>query len=115
MTSPLLNRHPSWFSDPDTFNPDRFLEDPQLMKRHLTFGKGGRVCLGINLAYQELHSFPAALFLRYGRYDESLKDQKGPTLELYETTKMDVELYSDFVTAGTHPDSKGVRVRVRRS
>lgn len=113
MTSPLLNRHPSWISDPETFNPDRYIVDPQLMRRHLTFSKGGRICLGINLAYQELQSFTAGLFRKYGRYDRNLERQNGPTLELYQTTSRDIELYSDFVTAHTYPGSEGVRVRVR--
>lgn len=113
MSAVLLNRHPSWYSDPDTFNPDRYIEDPKLFRRNLTFSKGGRQCLGINLAYQELQTFTAGIFRKYGRYDETLGSGQGPTMELYETTVKDVEMYSNYVSPHAYPESQGVRVRVR--
>lgn len=113
MTAPLINRHPAWFDNPDLFNPDRYIENPALLRRNLTFSKGGRVCLGMNLAYQEMQTFVAGIFRKYSRYDESLKSQPGPTLELFETTKEDFEMYSDYVTPHPKPGSRGIRVRVR--
>lgn len=113
MTAPLINRHPAWYQDGDEFQPDRFLENPKLLKRHLTFSKGARQCLGINLAYQELQIFTAGLFRKYSLFDSSLEHQNGPTLELYETTERDIKLYADYVSPGFHPDSQGVRIRIR--
>jgi cytochrome P450 len=73
MTAPLINRHPAWYEDPDVFRPDRYLENPKLMRRHFTFSKGTRQCLGINLAYQELQTFTAGIFRKYSIYDNALQ------------------------------------------
>ncbi|CAK7226446.1 hypothetical protein SCUCBS95973_006202 [Sporothrix curviconia] len=113
MTAPLLNRSPALYQDPNTFRPDRFLDDPTLARRSLTFSRGARQCIGINLAYQELQTFTAGLFRKYSPYDPMLEKQKGPTLELYETTARDVAVHADFVTAHAYPGSKGLRVRIR--
>ncbi|KAF4984489.1 hypothetical protein FZEAL_337 [Fusarium zealandicum] len=113
MTAPLINRHPAWYENPDVFYPDRYLENPKLFKRHLTFSKGARQCLGMNLAYQELQTFTAGIFRKYEPYDGTLKQQNGPTLELYETSMRDIKLHADYVTPGLAPGSQGVRVRIR--
>ncbi|KAK1856543.1 cytochrome p450 [Colletotrichum chrysophilum] len=113
MTAPLLNKHPAWFTEPRVFNPDRYIEDPKLFKKHLTFGKGGRQCLGMNLAYQELQTFTAGIFRKYGIYDPKVKSQEGPTLELFETVIDDIRMHADYVTPGLRPGSKGVRLRIR--
>jgi len=114
MNAPLLNRHPDWYSDPDEFRPERYLDDPRLLRRHLTFSKGGRQCLGINLAYQELQMFTAGIFRKYRVFDKTAQHQHGPTLELVETTIEDVRMYADFVTPGLRPGSIGVQVKVRQ-
>ncbi|OAL53530.1 cytochrome P450 [Pyrenochaeta sp. DS3sAY3a] len=113
MTAPLINRHPGWFADPDTFDPDRYLENPKLFRRHLTFSKGMRQCLGMNLAYQELQTFTAGIFRKYSVFDPTVEQQKGPTLELFETGVGDVRTWADYVTPGLRPGSQGVRIRVR--
>ncbi|KAF4845946.1 Cytochrome P450 monooxygenase orf6 [Colletotrichum siamense] len=113
MTAPPLNKHPAWFTEPHIFNPDRYIDDPRLFKKHLTFGKGGRQCLGMNLAYQELQTFTAGIFRKYGIYDPRLKSQDGPTLELFETSIDDIRMHADYVTPGLRPGSKGVRLRIR--
>ncbi|CAK7200919.1 hypothetical protein SEUCBS139899_003619 [Sporothrix eucalyptigena] len=113
MTAPLVNRSPLLYTDPDTFNPDRFISNPALARRSMTFSRGARQCIGINLAYQELQTFTAGLFRKYSPYDPSLKKQKGPTLELYNTTIKDIELHADYVTAHAYPGSQGLQVRIR--
>lgn len=115
MTAPLVNRHPAWYEKPDEFYPERYLENPKLFHRHFSFSKGMRQCLGMNLAYQELQTFTAGIFRKYGLYDETLSEQNGPTLELFETDIEDVKMYADFVTPGFRPGSQGVRVRIRQS
>ena len=115
MTAPLINRHPDWYDDADKFHPERYLDDPKLLRRHLTFSKGGRQCLGINLAYQELQMFTAGIFRKYRVFDKSTDRQDGPTLELYDTTIDDIKLYADYVSPGFRPGSHGVRVKVRNS
>lgn len=114
MTAPLVNRHPEWFEDPETFSPDRYLDNPKLFRRHLTFSKGMRQCLGMNLAYQELQTFTAGIFRKYSVFDPEVKEQRGPTLELWETGLADVRTYADYVTPGLRPGSQGVRIRVRQ-
>ena len=113
MTAPLINRHPGLCDDPNTFNPQRYLDDPTLFRRHLTFSKGARICLGMNLAYQELQTFLAGIFRKYSPYDATLKVQNGPTIEIVETTLEDIQLYSDWINVGYRPGSKGLRVKVR--
>ncbi|KAJ4377178.1 hypothetical protein N0V83_000001 [Neocucurbitaria cava] len=113
MTAPIVNRHTAWYANPDVFDPDRYLNDPKLMRRHLTFSKGMRQCLGMNLAYQELQTFTAGMFRKYSVFDGTLQQQKGPTLELFETGIEDVKTYADYVTPGLRPGSQGVRIRVR--
>lgn len=113
MTAPLVNRSPLWYEDPDTFNPDRYLEDPRLMRRTMTFSKGLRQCIGINLAYQELQTVTAAVFRKYRPYDASLEKQGGPTMELYRTTHREVEMHADYVTMYNYPGSEGLRVIIR--
>lgn len=45
------HRDPSKFEDPETFNPDRFLERPGAGS-YLPFGIGGRACLGQHLTVE---------------------------------------------------------------
>ncbi|KAH9900134.1 cytochrome P450 [Xylariomycetidae sp. FL2044] len=113
MSAPLINKHPALYDRPDEFLPDRYLESPELRKHLLSFSKGGRQCLGINLALQELQSFTAGIFRRYNLYDPAREEQDGPTLELYHTGWRDVELYADFIQPGLVPGSQGTRVIVR--
>jgi len=55
----------------------------------------------------------AGLFRKYSVYDGSEK-QKGPTLELFDTTReRDVDMVADHVSAAIRSDSLGVRVLVR--
>ena len=111
MTAPIVNRHPSWHQDPDCFQPDRYITTSKT-KKHFSFSKGTRQCLGMNLAYQELQTFTAGIFRVYSLYDPDIKAQ-GPTLELVETSVEDISLWSDYVSVGLRPGSHGVRVRVR--
>ncbi|KAJ8111774.1 hypothetical protein OPT61_g5707 [Boeremia exigua] len=97
MTAPLVNRHPAWYDDPDMFKPDRYLENPKLFRRHFSFSKGMRQCLGMNLAYQELQTFTAGIFRKYSIYDSSTQDQHSPTLELFHTGIEDIKMHADYV------------------
>ena len=44
----LLHRHPSYWSRPDEFYPERFIESPDLIKSwfYMPFGAGPRNCIG---------------------------------------------------------------------
>jgi cytochrome P450 len=116
MSAPITNRDRSIFGDrADEFDPDRFIRDPRLKQHVFSFSKGGRQCIGMSLAYQELQTFTAGILHKYDLYDPELKVQKGPTLELFETGREDVAMWADYVTPAVKPGSEGFRVIIRES
>jgi cytochrome P450 len=53
----LLHRHPDFWSEPDTFDPQRFLPGSEATRpryAYLPFGGGRRICLGAGMAMLEL-------------------------------------------------------------
>ncbi|KAL8850766.1 MAG: hypothetical protein Q9221_004334 [Calogaya cf. arnoldii] len=107
MSGRLFQRHLDIFPDPTTFKPERWLENPRLDKYLLTFSKGTRGCLGINLAYQELNLVLASVFRKYSVAGGS---DKGPKLALYETSDRDVDMLTDMMVWLPAAGSKEVRV-----
>ena len=102
------------FESPEEFRPERWIEDPRLDRYLLTFGRGSRACLGVNLAYQELYLVLAGIFRRYDLFDPTVKEDQGPTLELYDTIKeRDVDGVAEFIVPFTTKNSKGVQLLVR--
>lgn len=93
------------FPSPKTFNPDRWLQsgtERVEMERYLvSFSKGTRQCLGIELAKAEMYLTLAALF---GAHDVKI--------ELFETTARDVQVVGDIFNPDFPKESKGVRVVV---
>ncbi|GAP90688.2 putative cytochrome P450 [Rosellinia necatrix] len=93
------------FQKPHTFVPERWLDNPKTRDgEHITryfvpFGKGPRMCIGINLAYVELYRVLATLFRRF-------------EFELYDTDISDVEIVHDFFVPSPKQDTKGLRVKV---
>ncbi|KAH6645048.1 putative cytochrome P450 [Truncatella angustata] len=93
------------FPQPRSFVPERWLGNPKtaegdsLNHYFVPFGKGPRACIGINLAYVELHLALATLFRRF-------------TFELYGTDRSDVEMVHDFFVPSPKLNSKGLRVKV---
>lgn len=112
MTGMMIHLSPDYFDDPMEFRPQRWISNPELAKYFVPFARGTRQCAGINLAYAELYLALAAIFRRYGSREVSFPDDKG-WLELYQTTRRDLEIVGDGVTPIYRPDSKGVRVQVR--
>jgi cytochrome P450 len=51
MSNPLLSLNPFIFSDPETFDPTRWLDNPQLDLYLVAFPKGPKRCVGLNLAW----------------------------------------------------------------
>ncbi len=92
------------YPDPMRFDPERWLkgdESKELFnKYHVTFSKGARRCIGIHLAYAELYITLAAIF---GQFE----------LELYQTTRVDVEPVVDYFIPKAVAGSKGVRMLVK--
>jgi len=99
MTSVLTHDNTTIFPNPRTFDPERFIEHPQLKKYLVPFSRGSRQCAGLNLAYAELYLTLAAVFAP-GR----------ARFQLWETDTSDVETKHDFLNTSPRLDSKGIRV-----
>ncbi|EXJ89684.1 hypothetical protein A1O3_02751 [Capronia epimyces CBS 606.96] len=99
----LINNDASIFPNPHEFDPDRWIKAAQdgfnLDKYMVSFSKGSRGCLGINLAY-------AALYLGIAKVASSLD------MDLWETTQQDIELYHTRGFAFPKEGNGAVKVRV---
>ena len=107
MSAMFVHHDPAIFPDPLAFRPERWLEPGAAAKLEqylLTFGKGSRSCIGINLAYAQLYSIAATIFRNFG-------DQ----LELYKTTAEDMEPVHDYLTGMIRwgPDRDGLQVFIK--
>ena len=108
MSASMMHIDPTIFPNPQEFQPERWLASdaepagPASLKKHfMPFGKGSRICLGMNLAYAELYLTLEAVFRRF-------------ELQLFETTRADIDVAHDFVAGRPRVDSRGVRVLVRK-
>ncbi|KAI1827660.1 putative cytochrome P450 [Xylaria intraflava] len=91
------------FERPQEFLPERWLAsnpDVDRLNRYLVpFGRGNRMCLGVNLAYAELYVCLASIFRR-------LK------LQLHDTIReRDIDIVRDCFIGETSPNSEGVKVK----
>ncbi|KAH8660697.1 oxoglutarate/iron-dependent oxygenase [Tricladium varicosporioides] len=108
MTSVLVHHNPALFPNPKTFIPERWIDEKGQRRRDLegyllSFSKGSRQCLGINLAYAEVYLALAAVIRNF-----------GDRLELFETTAEDVEIHHDVFVPVPKVGSKGIRVLVKQ-
>ncbi|PGH19851.1 hypothetical protein AJ80_03768 [Polytolypa hystricis UAMH7299] len=75
-----LHRNPDVFPEPETFRPQRWLipnnsvEMEQMKRWFWAFGSGGRMCVGSNLAFQEMKLVVAAL---YSNFTTEIVDDEG--------------------------------------
>ncbi|KAK2756502.1 hypothetical protein FQN54_005395 [Arachnomyces sp. PD_36] len=105
MTVSNVHHDEEIFPDSHAFVPERWLGDPRTgdgtpLERYLVaFGRGPRICLGMNLAWAELFFAMGMIFRRF-------------ELKLYETDVTDVKYKHDFFTPRVKSGSKGVRVIV---
>ncbi|KAJ5822443.1 hypothetical protein N7447_004783 [Penicillium robsamsonii] len=99
----LLHTDPTIFPEPYTFEPQRWIDNPSLRANYfLGFGRGTRVCLGINLANAELYLTVAYICARFD-------------MELFETERgRDVDVVMDSVIGQPSLESKGIRVKITR-
>src|SRR3978361_667745 len=88
MSNALVSLTPSIFPNPETFDPTRWLDNPQLDRYLVAFSKGPRGCVGLNLAWAELYFTVAAVFARYGG--------EGRSIKLWKTSVQDVQAVHDF-------------------
>ncbi|GAD93895.1 benzoate 4-monooxygenase cytochrome P450, putative [Paecilomyces variotii No. 5] len=102
-SSYFVHMDPSIFPDPGSFDPERWIraaEKGERLDRFIvSFTKGSRQCLGINLAYAELFLTVAGIFRRFD-------------MELHETTVDDVRLVRDRFFGASRDGSMGVRASI---
>ncbi|OKL57675.1 hypothetical protein UA08_06947 [Talaromyces atroroseus] len=105
MTIVDVHHDETIYPDSYRFEPERWLGEPKapdgrpLDHYLVAFGRGTRLCLGMNLAWAELFF---AMGMMFRRFD----------YELYQTDESDVRYKYDFFTPRVKLDSKGVRVSV---
>ncbi|KUJ23231.1 putative cytochrome P450 [Mollisia scopiformis] len=119
MSTSLIHHDETIFPNSHEFVPERWLdrkERERLGKYMVSFGRGTRSCLGINLAYAELYLLMANLFRLFGGNGEYGKMiEKGAsegTLALFQTDERDVRMAHDMGVAVPWENTKGVRVKV---
>ncbi|KAH7032190.1 cytochrome protein [Macrophomina phaseolina] len=107
MTSYLQHRHPAIFPNPDSFEPERWLDSPKagttgrpLSKYLVPFSKGPRMCLGMNFAQAELFIALATVFRRV-------------EFCLFDTDRDAVDMAADYFVPMPKAGTKGVRVTVK--
>ncbi|KAI0196447.1 putative cytochrome P450 [Astrocystis sublimbata] len=106
MTTLDLLNDDGVFYNPRAFIPERWLDNPKtsegenISRYFVPFGKGPRMCIGVNLAYVELYRVLATLFRRF-------------EFELYDTDITDIEIQHDFFVPSPKQDTKGLRVKVK--
>ncbi|KAH7305262.1 putative flavonoid 3-hydroxylase [Stachybotrys elegans] len=103
MTLRSILLDPDVFDQPMQFRPSRWLSNnpdlEHISRNYLPFGRGSRMCLGMNLALAELYITTASIFRRL-------------QLELHETYKeRDIDIVRDCFIGEVSPESKGVRVK----
>ncbi|EMD90794.1 hypothetical protein COCC4DRAFT_127633 [Bipolaris maydis ATCC 48331] len=104
MTATLIHNHPELFPNPEKFLPERWLDEQGRRHHHLdkyvlSFSRGSRQCIGINLAYAELYMVFGLLIRRM-----------GSSMSLFGTGKEDVEIHYDRFVPTPIDGTKGVRV-----
>ncbi|PSN72472.1 cytochrome P450 [Corynespora cassiicola Philippines] len=105
MSIPEVSHDEEIFPNSYEFIPERWLGEPKtkdgipLERFMVSFGRGTRSCLGINLAWTELYLTLGMMFRRY-------------KFELFEPDVRDVQLGHDFFIPVPRLESKGVRVFV---
>jgi len=60
-----LHRDPRFWSDPDRYDPERWLRDDVPREAYWPFGRGSRMCLGMRMAYIEAVLTLASAYQRY--------------------------------------------------
>lgn len=97
MTSVILHHDERHFPNSWKFDPDRWLgeEGKKLDRYNVGFGKGGRICLGMNQAYGIMRLVMAQTWRLWASPDVSIGD-KIVVIKLYNTTAHDMKMNGDF-------------------
>ncbi|TVY80571.1 Cyrochrome P450 monooxygenase [Lachnellula suecica] len=97
MTSVLMHHDESIYPNSYDFIPERWIDNPKLDRYLVTFSKGSRMCIGMNLARAEIYLTLATIFRRY-------------KVELFDTIReRDIDLKYDHFLPYPSKESRGVR------
>ncbi|KAK9247336.1 cytochrome P450 [Lipomyces tetrasporus] len=97
-----LHRDPSVFPDPETFDPDRWLKsDSEALHRmnrsFMTFGAGIRMCVGMNLAMEDMKFITAFIFSKYtAKLGAETTDDSMYMIDRYSTRPKANACYVEF-------------------
>ncbi|KAL8833602.1 MAG: hypothetical protein Q9170_004185 [Blastenia crenularia] len=108
MTLSSIHTNPSIFPDPYAFLPERWLGTPdeqaRLEKFFVPFGRGQRMCFGINLAWAQLYIGAASVFSQFDFELDGDMDRRR-----------DVDITRDCFLGEPSRRSRGIRVKVRKA
>lgn len=112
MTSVLLHHNEQTFPDSKKFIPERWLGDEgkRLDRYNVGFGKGSRMCIGMNQAYGVMRLVLSQIWRSWASPDASIGDEHG-VITLYNTTPHDVQMSGDFFVAA-YNKPQGVEFKV---
>jgi cytochrome P450 len=103
MSAIFIHDNESIFPSPGKFMPERWLGEGKRLEKYLvSFSKGSRQCVGLNLAHAELRLILYSVF-----------GPGGVEMELFETDESDVKVVHDYFNPFPRKDSKGVRVLIK--
>ncbi|KAK3291706.1 benzoate 4-monooxygenase cytochrome p450 [Chaetomium fimeti] len=108
MSAVITHHDESIYPDSHAFIPERWLDESnqhrkELDRALLSFSKGSRGCIGINLAHCELYLLLALLV-----------DRVYPHMQLHETSEADIAWDHDFFNPFPVWGSKGVRAVIAK-
>ncbi|KAI5848510.1 cytochrome P450 [Morchella snyderi] len=98
-----LHHNPAIFANSEKFDPERWLSpDSKNLEKYLVpFGRGQRMCVGMNLAYSELYLVLGSIFRRY-------------QMDLHNTSWEDVKQGRDYFSAFPAKGSRDFTVKVQQ-
>lgn len=100
MTPLLIHENEDIFPDPKVFRPERWLKNSSLNRYLLSFSRGPRSCLGLNLAWAELYLILGTVFRRFNLDVDLVSKER------------DIDIISDVVMGAAKLDSPGVIVKI---
>ena len=112
MTSVLLHHNEQNFPNSTKFIPERWLgeEGKKLDKYNVGFGKGSRICLGMNHGYGIMRLMLAQIWRLWASPGARIGDEIG-VLSLFNTSPSDVKMNGDFFVAA-YNKPQGVEFKV---
>ena len=102
-----MHHNEAIFPNSHEFSPERWLDknrkdtEKRLDRYMVAFSRGTRQCIGINLAWAEMHLMLSTMFRRYN-------------MQLYETDVDSVKIYAEYFLPAVKPGKEGIKVLVRK-